>query len=176
MSVSLVRDLCFVDSESNCLCAREDGRAREEWSVWSVIRSVHSVRSCPLPGKFSHFSGIRTTPKFLIFSLPCRCPLLSFRPSLPLCQSSEIIFMKVRRWHERRGRTGGRNRKTILLFSFLFLRMEVTAEQGEHGGEVRHVRKSRGEERGERGQATDGVRVSGGRAPASQPKARPDKR
>ena len=46
VSVSLVRDLCFVDLESNCLCAREDGRGvvdRGQSFAQFIIPSVLSV-------------------------------------------------------------------------------------------------------------------------------------
>ena len=65
VSLSLVRDLCFVDSESNCLCAREGGRTGEGGVV---VRGQSFARFIPSSlvrcrGRFSHFSGMRTFPK-----------------------------------------------------------------------------------------------------------------
>ena len=98
-SLSLVRDLCFVDSESNCLCAREDGTTGEEWS-FVVSHSLGSFR--PLPRKvFSLFWHVNKSQVSDFLSRPVTAsPFISDLP-LSLCQSSEIIFMKVRRWHER---------------------------------------------------------------------------
>ena len=82
MSVSLVRDLCFVDSESNCLCAREGGRAREEWS-FVVSHSLGSFRQVLSVAEeafslFWHKNNFYVSDFFAALSLPS--PFISALP------------------------------------------------------------------------------------------------
>ena len=85
MSVSLVRDLCFVDSESNCLCAREeseDGRGRSGRS-FVVSHSLGSFRQVLSVAEqvfslFWHKSNSLVSDFFAALSLPS--PFISALP------------------------------------------------------------------------------------------------